>query len=130
MEYSKSPFYDEVQALMVSCEVEREVQAITTNASVVAEVQLLHLKMDDDFSTEYPNATVHEVQARPRLTPFASWEVPFAYSTVTGLRPVSTRDRTEHAATLGRPPYSTIELTSLPGCQRRCVFWHAIVFLT
>lgn len=63
MEYSESPFHDEAQALTISCESEQEVQVITTNASIVPEVQLLHLKMADDFATEYPNTTVFEIQA-------------------------------------------------------------------
>lgn len=66
MEYSESPFYDEVQALTVSCESEEEVQVITTNATAVPEVQLVHLKMADDFATDYPGNTVYEVQASGR----------------------------------------------------------------
>lgn len=63
VEYSESPFSDESQALTVSCETEQEVQVISTNATVIPEVQLVHLKMDDNFSTEYPGSTVYEVQA-------------------------------------------------------------------
>lgn len=63
VEYSDSPFYDESQALTVSCEAEQEVQVITTNATVTPEVQLVHLKMEDDFSTAYSGSTVYEVQA-------------------------------------------------------------------
>lgn len=63
MEYSKSPFFDEAQALSISCESEQEVQVITTNASVIPEVQLLHLKMADNFTEEYPGETVYEIQA-------------------------------------------------------------------
>lgn len=62
VEYSESPFYDEAQALTVSCEVEHEVQVVTTNATAIPEVQLVHLKMEDDFSTEYPGSTVYEIQ--------------------------------------------------------------------
>ena len=67
IEYSESPFYDESQALTVLCEVEQEVQVITTNGTVIPEVQLVHLKMDDNFSTEYPGSTVYEVQASVRV---------------------------------------------------------------
>lgn len=63
VEYSTSPFYEESQALTVSCESEQEVQVITTNATAVPEVQLVHLKMEDDFATMYPGATAFEVQA-------------------------------------------------------------------
>lgn len=63
VEYSSSPFFDEAQALTVSCEADPEVQVVTTNATAIPEVQLLHLKMADDFSTDYPGATVYEVQA-------------------------------------------------------------------
>lgn len=63
VEYSENPFYDEAQALTVSCEVENEVQVVTTNATAIPEVQLVHLKMEDDFSTEYPGSTVYEIQA-------------------------------------------------------------------
>ena len=67
VEYSESPFYDESQALTVSCEAGQEVQVISTNATVIPEVQLVHLKMDDNFSTEYPGGTVYEVQASARV---------------------------------------------------------------
>lgn len=63
VEYSESPFHDEIQALTISCEAEQEVQVITTNASVIAEVQIIHLKMDDDFAVDYPGSTVYEMQA-------------------------------------------------------------------
>lgn len=67
MEYSSSPFYDEAQALTVSCEADPEVQVISTNATAIPEVQLVHLKMADDFSTDYPGATTYEVQASVAL---------------------------------------------------------------
>lgn len=63
VEYSSSPFFDEAQALTVSCEADPEVQVVTTNATAIPEVQLVHLKMADDFSTDYPGATAYEVQA-------------------------------------------------------------------
>lgn len=63
MEYSESPFVDEAQALSVACESEQEVQVITTNASTILEVQLLHLKMADNFTEEYPGDTLYEIQA-------------------------------------------------------------------
>ena len=62
VEYSESPFYDEVQAVTVSCKSQPEVQEVTTSATAIPEVQLIHLKMDDDFSTNYPGTTVYEVQ--------------------------------------------------------------------
>lgn len=68
VEYSTSPFYEEAQALTVSCESEQEVQVITTNATAVPEVQLVHLKMEDDFATDYPGATTYEVQASLLVT--------------------------------------------------------------
>lgn len=71
VEYSESPFYNEAQALTVSCESEEEVQVITTNATAIPEVQLVHLKMDDGFSTSYPGSTVYEVQASARGTRFS-----------------------------------------------------------
>ncbi|CAM9800578.1 unnamed protein product [Ectocarpus sp. 6 AP-2014] len=63
VEYSTSPFFEEAQALTISCESEPEVQVVTTNATAVPEVQLLHLKMDDNFTADYPGTTVFEVQA-------------------------------------------------------------------
>lgn len=67
MEYSTSPFFEEAQALTVLCESEPEVQVVTTNATAVPEVQLLHLKMEDNFTADYPGTTVFEVQASVTL---------------------------------------------------------------
>lgn len=63
VEYSKSPLVNEVQALTVSCESQPDVQVVTTGASAIPEVQLIHLKMDQDFSMNYPGMTVYEIQA-------------------------------------------------------------------
>lgn len=54
VEYSTSPFYEEAQALTISCQSDQEVQVVTTTAyDTPHEEQLLHLKMADDFDTEF-----------------------------------------------------------------------------
>ena len=67
MEYSTSPFYEEVQALTISCQSDQEVQVVTTTADDTDEEQLLHLKMADDFDTEFSalsGTATDEIQVR------------------------------------------------------------------
>lgn len=69
VEYSKSPLVNEVQALTVSCESQSDTQVVTTSASAIPEVQLIHLKMDPDMATNYPGMTIHEIQASSDESP-------------------------------------------------------------
>lgn len=57
VEYSTSPFYEEVQALTISCQPQQEVQVVTTTADPIPEEQLVHLKMADNFDAEFSAAT-------------------------------------------------------------------------
>lgn len=62
VEYSVSPFVEEVQALAISCQSQQEVQVVTTTADSVSEVQLVHLKMADDMnSNDFPGVAL-EIQ--------------------------------------------------------------------
>lgn len=62
VEYSESPFYDEQQALTISCQTRQEVQLIATSADSIPEVQLVHLKMADDFAINFPGVAMSEIQ--------------------------------------------------------------------
>lgn len=68
MEYSTSPFYEEAQALTITCASEQEVQVVTTAATPGSEEQLVHLKMADNFATDFQTDTsstaTSEIQVR------------------------------------------------------------------
>ena len=60
VEYATQAFADEVQAVTVVCNSTSEVQTISTDTMNISEVQLVHAKLDDDY-TYSSNAEVQEI---------------------------------------------------------------------